>query len=165
MKRKKSTRKRVRGKNRPPSGVKNKKTVRAPVKPAKEPKESGYDLRDEEVQRALMSHEYAGRLESYLGEENYQELSELAREAAVRSVRGGPRVLILPGIMGSKLGKEGLIFDDVVWFDPVDVALGNLAKLALNSQPSECVPVGVIQFAYLKLKLRLRIAGYDAGEH
>ena len=56
----------------------------------------------------------------------------MARQAAARGVRGGPRVLIVPGIMGSKIGRKRFIFDDVIWLDPIDVAAGNLAKLVLT---------------------------------
>ena len=59
-----------------------------------------------------------------------QELARLARRAS--GMRGGPRVLILPGIMGSTIGrrrKDGS--DDVTWFDPLEIAQGQLVKLAL----------------------------------
>ncbi len=127
---------------------------------------SEWELSDEQVEIALQTGEHAGLLEDYFGREEYQELQQLAREAAARSVRGGPRVLILPGIMGSKLGRERAgWFDDVVWIDPVDVIAGRLRQLALpptNAQNRAIEPLGVILFAYLKLKLRLRSAGYDA---
>jgi hypothetical protein len=53
--------------------------------------------------------------------ETEQELSRLARRAA--GMRGGPRLLILPGVMGSSIGhlrKNGGA--DVTWFDPVEIA-------------------------------------------
>jgi hypothetical protein len=92
-----------------------------------------------------------------------QELSRLARRAA--GMRGGPRLLILPGLMGSSIGhlrKGGGA--DVTWFDPFEIAQGQLVKLALPSG-SRYWAVGVLKFAYERLRLVLRIAGFDAVFH
>ena len=81
--------------------------------------ETGYKVRDQEMERILITGSHEGILEEYLGQQNYQELRELAQQSSRRSVRGGPRVLILPGIMGSKIGRErSFLFDDVIWIDP-----------------------------------------------
>src|SRR6185295_8431345 len=96
---------------------------------------SPFDLDDRTIEQALRTGDYAGLLEDYFGPENYADLRQLAREADTRSVRGGPKVLILPGIMGSKIGvKRNLpppFGDDVYWFDPIDVGMGQLSRLAL----------------------------------
>ncbi len=95
--------------------------------------------------------------------ETDQELSRLARRAA--GMRGGPRVLILPGIMGSTIGrlrKNGS--EDITWFDPLEIAQGQLVKLALPGG-SRYWPLGVLRFAYERLRLVLRIAGFDAVFH
>ena len=126
-------------------------------------KGSGLDMQDEALEQALLSGDKAPLIESYFGEKEYQELRDLARQAGSRSLRGGPRVLILPGIMGSKLGKRGLLFDDVLWIDPVDVAAGRLVELALTSGQVKYVALGVILLTYLKLKLRLKASGFDAN--
>lgn len=123
-----------------------------------------FQLRDDQIEHLLVTGEERGLLEEYFGEAEYAALQALARESARRGVRGGPRVLILPGIMGSKIGRvRKLFFDDVIWIDPFDVMRGNLRKLALPD--SKYKAVGVILFAYLKLKLRLNLAGYDADFH
>jgi CHAT domain-containing protein/pimeloyl-ACP methyl ester carboxylesterase len=132
---------------------------------------SAFDLDDRSIEQALKTGDYAGLLEDYFGPVNYAELRQLAREADTRAVRGGPKVLILNGIMGSKIGvKRNLpppFGDDVYWFDPLDIAAGQLPRLALP--PAAVKPrfesLGVITLAYLKLKLRLRKAGYDADFH
>src|SRR5437667_403059 len=98
---------------------------------------SGFEMQDEALEQALLSGDKAALLESYFGEKQYQELRDLERQASSRPLRGGPRVLILPGIMGSKLGKRGVFFDDVLWIDPVDVAAGRLVELALTSGRSK----------------------------
>lgn len=95
---------------------------------------------------------------SYLEAE--QELARLARRAA--GLRGGRRALILPGIMGSTLGRprKGLP-DDVKWFDPAEIAQGGMTKLALP-RGGRYRALDVLRFAYERLRLVLRIAGYDA---
>jgi CHAT domain-containing protein len=92
-----------------------------------------------------------------------QELARLARRAT--GMRGGPRVLILPGIMGSTIGrrrKDGS--DDVTWFDPLEIAQGQLVKLALPGG-HRYGPLDALRFAYERLRLVLRIAGFDAAYH
>ena len=123
---------------------------------------SPFALSGDALERSLLSGEHGTLLERYFGEAEYQELRELAAQAHRREVRGGPRVFILPGIMGSRLGTEGILFDDVLWIDPLEIAVGKLTDLSLEQGSAEIVAVGVIQLAYLKLKLTLRIGGYDA---
>jgi pimeloyl-ACP methyl ester carboxylesterase len=116
------------------------------------------------VESALLTGEHADLLERYFGREGYAELRGLAQDASTRSVRGGPRVLILPGIMGSTLGSpRSIIGDDTVWIDPVDIAAGHLTELALIPGPSRHASLGVVLVAYLRLKLSLKLAGFDAA--
>jgi pimeloyl-ACP methyl ester carboxylesterase len=124
----------------------------------------GFSLRDEEVEDALISGAHRDLLEDYFGEDTYAELRDLATRSKRAQVRGGPRVLVLPGIMGSKLGTEGLLFDNTLWLDPVDVIAGRLDELTLG-RDDDIVALGVLLFTYLKMKLRLRIAGFDADFH
>jgi pimeloyl-ACP methyl ester carboxylesterase len=130
-------------------------------------KQSGYALKDDFVEEALVTGEHRDLLEAYFGEEAYEDLRVLATRARSARTRGGPRVLILPGIMGSKLGKPRLMtfFDDTIWIDPVDIIAGNLRQISLVDGRKDIEPLGVILFAYLKLKLRLNQAGFDADFH
>ena len=123
-----------------------------------------FELRDDVIETALRTGEYRGLLEDYFGPAEYAELRELSREVAARGVRGGARVLILPGIMGSTIGRRRKlgVLDDIFWFDPLDIATGLLTRLALGRAPTTLSALGVLLIAYLKLKLRLRVAGYDA---
>ena len=123
---------------------------------------NGFSLGTDVLESNLLTGESAGLLQDYFGPENYERLRDLAREAATRSVRGGPRVFILPGIMGSTLGRDGFLGDNVLWIDPVEIALGRLKELTLDGGASRYRAIGVILFAYLQLKLRLKIAGQDA---
>jgi pimeloyl-ACP methyl ester carboxylesterase len=134
-----------------------------PPPPARAKVSSGFSLHPDDLERQLLTGEARGSLEDYFGPEAYTQLRDLAHTASTRSVRGGARVLILPGIMGSTLAKPGLLgMDDVLWVDPVEIALGRLTELKLGGGASSYHANGVILFAYLKLKLRLKIAGFDA---
>jgi CHAT domain-containing protein/pimeloyl-ACP methyl ester carboxylesterase len=126
--------------------------------------QSGFELSNDYIERSLLTGDHPGLLEDYFGPQEYAELRQLSREAAARAVRGGPKVLILPGIMGSTIGRRGPvgILDDIYWFDPVDIAAGRLTKLALPETGPQLAALGVLLITYLKLKLRLQISGYDA---
>jgi hypothetical protein len=133
-----------------------------PPGPPVPPGVSAFSLTDEEIEHALVSGEYRGELEDYFGAAQYEQLRRLKQEASTRAVRGGDRVLILPGIMGSKLGRKRSLLDDVIWADPIDLARGKLDELRLPDVGKPIVPLGVILLAYLSLKLRLQLAGFDA---
>lgn len=141
-----------------------KRTVhRKTVQPKTTRDQTGFGLHPDDLERSLLTGESRGLLEDYFGPENYDDLRDLARDAATRSVRGGPRVLILPGIMGSTLGRtRALHIEDVLWIDPIEIALGHLTALKLDGGASSYHSVGAVLFAYLKLKLRLKIAGFNA---
>jgi pimeloyl-ACP methyl ester carboxylesterase len=124
-----------------------------------------YSTQPEKLEQALAGGDDAQWLESYFGEETYQELHRLAQEAKVRKKRGGPRVLILPGIMGSTLGRPGPLWDDIIWIDPIDIGFGKLVELALTSGRNPYRSLGVVPIAYTLLKLRLISAGYDVDYH
>jgi pimeloyl-ACP methyl ester carboxylesterase len=137
---------------------------------------------DEEVLEALAVGRHAASLREYFGAPAYAELSVLAAAAkkakmSKRSRAGKTprthRVLILPGIMGSKLGgrlrsaagaKGRRNALEVLWIDPLQIAAGRLTALALPSK----VPIqsmGVLLFSYARLKLRLEIEGFDVDFH
>ena len=127
---------------------------------------------DVEVLEALADGRQASSLREYFGAPAYSELSALAIAAKKCEKPRGPRVLILPGIMGSKLGgrlrdgraKSRHAPQQVLWIDPLQIAAGRLTALAL---PGEVPlrPMGVLLFSYAKLKLRLQIDGCDARFH
>ncbi len=124
-------------------------------------------MRDDAIEQALVTGAFARELEELFGPAEYAELRRLAIEATKRGRRGGPKVLILPGIMGSKLGESvkvlGLFpMDDVYWLDPLDIVLGRIGRLALEGGSRAIKPLGVLLIAYARLKFRLRADGFDA---
>ena len=92
------------------------------------------------------------------------------RNGAIRefaSPDAGSKVAVGPGRPPSShiaghhgvriLGPAG---DDLVRVDPLDVLLGNLKKLNLDTGEPGIGALGAILLVYLKLKLRLQIAGF-----
>jgi pimeloyl-ACP methyl ester carboxylesterase len=117
---------------------------------------------DTEVERLLVTGEHERDLAAYFGEAEYRKLVELARSAlSVPLPVGAPTVLIVPGIMGSQLGlrRERPLPDDVLWLDPIDIQVGRLSQLHLSSG-ARIVPLGVVLYSHLRLKLSLRASGF-----
>ena len=121
---------------------------------------------DDQVFDALAGGRRTRSLREYFGAPAYAELSALAAAAKMTTRHRGPPVLILPGIMGSKLGgrlyrsgaKQRGPAPAVLWIDPLQIAAGRLAALALPSgRPLKAM--GVLLFSYAKLKLQLQISG------
>jgi pimeloyl-ACP methyl ester carboxylesterase len=130
---------------------------------------------EEAIFHALRVGTHEPALREYFGAAGFAELKPLAArcpDAAARpagrgrSNAGKPRVLILPGIMGSKLGSPAGSHgrSRVVWIDPSTIGSGVLTELALP-MGRKLEPIGVMLSAYAKLALQLRIAGFDAAFH
>jgi len=142
------------------------------------------------VEHLLASGEHQRELIAYFGESEYRVLAALAREAQAVSVSAdAARVFIVPGIMGSQLGRmrRAPLPNDVLWLDPVDISLGHLGLLRLPvpgahavsthahahrpadgaaaAHETRIVSLGVVLFTYLRLKLHLRIAGFAPVFH
>jgi pimeloyl-ACP methyl ester carboxylesterase len=121
---------------------------------------------DAAVLDALVSGRHAQSLREYFGAPAYAQLSVLA--AAAKKAKHPrdpkhsrrPKVLILPGIMGSKIGASA----KVLWIDPLQIAAGRLTSLSLPSGKA-LHAVGVLLFSYAKLKLQLEIGGREAHFH
>jgi pimeloyl-ACP methyl ester carboxylesterase len=114
---------------------------------------------------ALAARRHTTSLAMYFGAESYRELAALAARPRP-TPRPGPRILVLPGIMGSRLGGAPRPSRPagVVWVDPQSIAAGGLADLALP-EGRVLRPMGVLLFAYARLLLHLRLAGFDAAFH
>ncbi len=120
---------------------------------------------DEAVLEALVSGRHAQSLREYFGAPAYARLSQLAAAAERAKKPRGPKILILPGIMGSKIGGAGRgAASEVLWIDPLRIAEGRLTGLALPSGKA-LRAVGVLLFTYAQLKLELRLCGRDARFH
>jgi pimeloyl-ACP methyl ester carboxylesterase len=118
------------------------------------------------IEALLASGERRRELVSYFGEAEYDALHVMARAArhAVGSAGAGtarPLAVIIPGIMGSQLGyrRLGTLPVNLLWIDPVDFQHGGIAMLRLPE--SRIVPLGVILYSYLRLKLGLEAAGFE----
>jgi pimeloyl-ACP methyl ester carboxylesterase len=119
------------------------------------------------IEEWLASGARRRELSDYFGSAEYRGLAALARRARTTPVRAGaPRVLIVPGIMGSQLGlaRVAPLPNDILWLDPLDIQRGRLAALRVPAAPA-IVPLGVVLFSYLRLKLYLRAHGFAAEFH
>ncbi len=116
------------------------------------------------VFEALARGCHSDGLREFFGTTAYQELSVLARAARRVKTSGGPRVLVIPGMMGSRLcdmsagrSRRGRM----LWIDPASIAGGRLTDLALSSRRA-IRPRGVLLSSYARLKLQLAVEGFDA---
>ena len=126
---------------------------------------------DAQVFDALARRRHGDSLREYFGARALEELAELAAAAKRAKRRGGPRVLIVPGMMGSRLcdavrrdAARRAALLRMLWVDPVRIGAGHLSRLTLPS-PRAIRPRGVLLFSYAKLKLQLAIEGFDARFH
>lgn len=117
------------------------------------------DLHDDQLVALLRSGAHAMLLMAYFGEPEYRELAHLAKLAVTRRNPRGRRVFVLPGIMGSRLGLVARRSYSLLWLHPSAVANGSLMQLAMPS-PRALRAVGVMLPGYLKLRLRLEVAGF-----
>jgi pimeloyl-ACP methyl ester carboxylesterase len=90
-------------------------------------------------------------------------LRQLAAQDSARSA-SGPRVLILPGILGSQLAVRKASGSDLIWIDPLDIRSGRLGRLAAGA-PDPVFSPGVIGISYWPLRQYLRLAGFNADFH
>ena len=117
------------------------------------------DLHDDQLVALLRSGAHAALLSAYFGEPEYRELSQLAKLAFTRRNPRGRRVFVLPGIMGSRLGLVSRRSYSLLWLHPTALANGELTQLAIPGSRA-LRAVGVMLPGYLKLRLRLEIAGF-----
>jgi pimeloyl-ACP methyl ester carboxylesterase len=122
---------------------------------------------DVEIERMLAKGEHRQELGAYFGETEYLDLARLARKAQRVGVKDGhPHVMVVPGILGSQLGiaRRPPLPNDVLWLDPIDIQVGRLGLLGLDAG-APIIPLGVVLYSHLKLRLRLRAAGFAVTAH
>ena len=115
----------------------------------------------------LACGEQRQELAAYLGESEYLDLVRLARKAERIGVRNAdPHVVVVPGILGSQLGiaRSRPLPNDVLWLDPIDIQVGRLGLLGLDAA-APIIPLGVVLYSHLKLRLHLRAAGFAVTLH
>lgn len=115
----------------------------------------------------LVSGEHRQELTAYFGQAEYLDLMRLARKAERRGVNeSNPHVVVVPGILGSQLGiaRARPLPNDVLWIDPIDIQVGRLGLLGLDAG-APIIPLGVVLYSHLKLRLRLRAAGFAVTAH
>lgn len=121
---------------------------------------------DEQLLHWLASGTHGHEVATTLGESEYQLLAPLARQAAAAPRDPDRLAVIVPGIMGSQLGRPRPAPwpADLLWIDPVDVSGGRLHELRWpDTQGTDAL--GCIPYTYFALKLRLEIAGFTTLIH
>jgi pimeloyl-ACP methyl ester carboxylesterase len=120
-----------------------------------------------DLEALLAGGQHRRELLAYFGAHDFRRLALLARRAAAWPARAAqPRVYVIPGIMGSELGRARPAPwpADLLWLDPLDIIGGRLVELGLDSGlPLE--PLGVLPPTYAPLQLELRAAGCDVVLH
>lgn len=122
---------------------------------------------DVEIETMLVSGEHRQELAAYFGAAEYQDLARLARRAQRVGIKEAhPHVMVLPGILGSQLGiaRPRPLPNDVLWLDPIDIQVGRLGLLGLDAG-APITALGVVLYSHLKLRLRLRAAGFGVTLH
>ena len=122
---------------------------------------------DTQVESLLASGAQQQELTAYFGEDEYRELARLARAAQTAQLRpDAGTTVIVPGIMGSQLAlaRRAPLPHDILWLDPVDIGAGRLAALKVP-ESRDIMPLGVVLYSYLRLKLYLKIAGLHPVFH
>ncbi len=115
----------------------------------------------------LVSGEQRQELAAYFGDGEYVDLVRLARKAERGGINAAsPHVVVVPGILGSQLGiaRQPPLPNDVLWLDPIDIQVGRLRLLGLDAG-APIIPLGVVLYSHLKLRLRLRTAGFAVTFH
>ena len=120
---------------------------------------------DAAILEALADGSHGASLRTYFGPQGHAALAALAR-LPPRAARRTARVIVVPGIMGSRLGtpQNGRSTRGMVWFDPAAIGAGRLLDLALP-QGHALVPRGVQLFTYARLLLQMRHEGYEVALH
>ncbi|MBK6348372.1 MAG: hypothetical protein IPF50_00495 [Proteobacteria bacterium] len=100
-------------------------------------------LHDEEVERLLAAGERRAELTALFGDRGYRQLSALARRSAATR-RRRCRAYVLPGVV-CRLGLRGLLLDDVLWVDLIEVSRGTSLRLKALPAASRLVALGAMR--------------------
>ena len=118
---------------------------------------------ESEIEEAIADGRNEEELEALLGVEGLKEARAIVGRARKPNVRGRrPRVFIVPGVVGSKLGNAERLLDRLrllIWLNPLRIREKGLNDLALDSG-KRIRTFGVFQSTYLLLHLHLRKEGY-----
>lgn len=112
------------------------------------------------IVQALARGEHTPVLQAFFGVPLHAELQALAIRLSSSEQRG-PRVYVLPGLLGSRLGIAHPKGEELLWLEPAALTSGRLLELAIGRRRS-VKALGAMLPGYLKLKLTLQVAGFDA---
>lgn len=145
------------------------------------PKRTVFHLREDRLDAGFLGEdsEAEGILRSQLGEEYYKQMRELAQRAKAAHEAGiktrgkrkaaQERVIVLPGIMGSELGRDRKLLPfltNLIWLDPLDTMLGNIEDLkfdpdTLKPKDKSIRALGPFPIVYYGLRKTIEAAGFE----
>lgn len=117
------------------------------------------------ILESLILGENPNAPDEFLNDDEFEELQQLNRSVNRPNARATDKgkVYILPGIMGSTLWRDPRIGSNYpVWINPFFLAAGAVRRLKINPNRNDIYPNDAVDILYLKMKLRLKRAGYDA---
>lgn len=126
-----------------------------------------YEWDADEAEARLEDPASEEQLVALLGKQGFEDARQLAQSAKRRAVRKQAGVvLIVPGVVGSKLGdKKRNVIERllrVIWLNPLRIAQGALLELkVVGGRSGDIQTYGVFLKTYLRLKLSLERAGWD----
>ncbi len=126
---------------------------------------SAFQLSQHQVEQLLIDGGDDPRLVELFGPAGVAELGDMARKSGTRRRRHDVRILLLPGILGSTIGRPGSFWwRDTIWFDPISIGRGHTTKIALRARQN-ITALDTIPAVYAPLRLRLQWAGYQVDDH
>ena len=104
-------------------------------------------------------------LTEFLGAEQYKLLKEAVTPSRKMSRGKKGTIVLLPGIMGSQIGKKLRGEWDIIWMNPLAILGGSFSSLKLGSGASKYGARGLLPMFYSLLWARLKYwYGYDIVE-
>jgi pimeloyl-ACP methyl ester carboxylesterase len=107
------------------------------------------------------------RVKEYLGDANFQQLTEAFKGPSRGLARGSKgTVILLHGIMGSQIGKSRRRDWDIIWLNPLAIRDGSMSRLKIGPGSGGYGARGLIPMFYSVLWARLKFwYGYDVREY
>ena len=97
-----------------------------------ESKSTGYDMDTAAMEQLLITGREPELLKAYLGEAEYEELCDLARQASRQASEAAHVSSFCQVCLGHRLASRASSSTNIIWFDPVSIIKGEIAKLPLR---------------------------------
>ena len=116
---------------------------------------TGWLHTNEQIELWLAKGLHSRELIAYLGEAEFELLSPLARAAARANIDHNTQVFIVPGIMGTQLGRRATRRGPPTCCGSIRSTSVRTTHRSETVTESVLKPLGAVPYTYLALKLRL----------